>query len=211
MSLLENIVGTGALYRDRGRAVPLRRSIAVKDTPSPLLGRQQLVVQNRPQMAERAVLDGADFEHQIFNSLVALKVAVSNYAMHLSRAERHRIFDALDSLINVDDWHEGDTLPNVIAFRDFLKWMIYSRYFKWTSFGVSNEGRFLVAWKTDRVLLTAAFSGMTGQEGVRWTAEVKSDHGEIGYIVGKCPLRMFAGQAVFYLGGAGNGAEQNSG
>jgi hypothetical protein len=131
--------------------------------------------------------------------------------MHLSTEERHRLFKELDGLINVEHWHEGDTLPSIIAFRDFLKWMIYSKYFKWISLGVSDDGGMLVAWKTPRVLLTAKFSGLAGQEGVRWTAEMTSAKGETGYAVGKCPLRLFAEQAMFFLGGAENEAEQHSG
>ena len=143
--------------------------------------------------------EGTSFSEQIFNSLVGLKVAVSQYAMHLSHAERHRIFAELDSVINVDDWHEGDELPKIAAFQDFLKWMIYSKYNKWLSLGVSDTGHLLVAWKTPRVLLTGEFSGATSQDALKWTAQIKSDKGETGYTVGKCPLRLFASQALFYL------------
>jgi hypothetical protein len=79
--------------------------------------------------------------------------------------------------------------------------MIYSKYFKWISLGVSDEGSMLVAWKTPRVLLTAKFSGLVGQEGVQWTAQITSKKGEAGYTVGKCPLRLFSEQAMFYLKG----------
>jgi hypothetical protein len=139
---------------------------------------------------------GASFEGKIFGSLVALKVALSYYAMHLSADERHRICEQLDSIINTEDWHEEDELPKLLSFQDFLKWMIYSRYFKWTSIGVSNEGNILVAWKTDRVLLTANFEGAGN---VRWAAKVTSGSGEVGHSVGSCPLRLFAEQALFYL------------
>lgn len=79
------------------------------------------------------------FEERLFDSLVSLKVAVSQYAMHLPSDERRRIFDRLDSVINVDDWHEEDNLPILNSFRDFLKWMIYAKRFNWSSIGVSNE------------------------------------------------------------------------
>ena len=159
----------------------------------------------RPKQTEvlyQSIPQGTSFEESIYNSLVSLKVAVSRYAMHLSNDERQRVFQELDSVINVDDWHEGDPLPKVTAFQDFLKWMIYSKYFKWISIGVSDDGGLLVAWKTKRVLLTAKFSGIGGQEAVRWTAKIKSDVGEVGHAAGKCPLRLFAEQAMFYLHGA---------
>jgi hypothetical protein len=189
----------------------MERSASIKDAPL-AEGKKFVVDSKEHRTIVRAVPEiNASFEEQVFNSLVLLKVSISQYAMHLSTEERHRLFKELDGLINVEHWHEGDTLPSIIAFRDFLKWMIYSKYFKWISLGVSDDGGMLVAWKTPRVLLTAKFSGLAGQEGVRWTAEMTSAKGETGYAVGKCPLRLFAEQAMFFLGGAENEAEQHSG
>ena len=209
MSLQERTAETVAVFHGRGKMAALESSASVRDAPLPE-GKRVLLGNRERHTFLQTVPDSASLEAQIFNSLVSLKVAVSQYAMHLSTEERHRIFEELDYLINVDDWHEGDTLPNIVAFRDFLKWMIYSKYFKWISLGVSEEGGMLVAWKTKRVLLTARFSGLAGQEGVRWTAEMTSDKGEVGHAVGKCPLRLFAEQAMFYLRGAENEAEQHS-
>jgi hypothetical protein len=138
----------------------------------------------------------ASFEEHIFDTLVSLKVAVSQYAMHLGRDERARLFEELDSKINVEDWHEGDKLPTPQSFVEFLKWMIYSKHSEWTSIGVSSQGSILVAWRTPKVLLTANFEA---KDSVRWTAQVKSSAGDVGYSAGKCTLRLFAEQAMFYL------------
>jgi len=155
-----------------------------------------LLGSSTPQTFTRITPQQSSFQEKIFTSLVSLKIAVSQYAMHLSSDERHRIFDQLDFVINIDDWHEDDNLPSPQSFQNFLKWMIYSKYFRWTSIGVSDEGNILVAWKTDRVLLTANFAS---PENVRWTAQITSGSGETGHTVGKCPLRLFAEQALFYL------------
>lgn len=153
---------------------------------------------NKTHVVVQSTLQQISIEEKIFNSLVSLKVAVSKYAMHLSATERHRLFEQLESIINVDDWHEEDRLPTPSSFQEFLKWMIYSKYFKWTSIGVSHEGNIMVAWRTPRVLLTANFESA---DLVRWTAQITSHTGETGQTVGKCPLRLFAEQAVFYLRG----------
>lgn len=142
------------------------------------------------------------FDERIFDSLVSLKVAISQYAMHLDASERRRLFEELDSKINVEDWHEDDMLPAVSSLQEFLKWMIYSKHCPWTSIGVSSQGSILVAWYTPRVLLTANFEA---QDSVRWTAQVKSANGDVGHSVGKCTLRLFAEQAMFYLKEASSG------
>jgi hypothetical protein len=205
MSILERNAETSAV-RGGGALAAVERSSALKDNPLPET-KKFMVVGRQLQTLARAIPESANFAEQVFNSLVALKVSVSQYAMHLSTEERHRIFEELDSVINVEDWHEGDTLPKINAFKEFLKWMIYSKYSKWISIGVSDDGSLLVAWKTPRVLLTAKFSGLVGQEDVRWTAQTTSPAGETGYVVGRCPLRVFAEEAKFRLEGATNEGE----
>jgi hypothetical protein len=142
------------------------------------------------------VLAPRTFEEKIFDSLVSLKVAVAAYAMHLSADERDRLFAELDDKINVDDWHEEDKLPAVYLFVQFLKWMIFSGHQKWTSIGVSAVGTITVAWKTPRVLLTADF---VRENEVRWTAQLAGQNGEVGHTAGRCSLRLFSEQALFYL------------
>lgn len=208
MTLAELTTDTVSVFPGRGKVSSLESSTSVKDAALPESKKVMLAIRDAQRFV-RAVPEITSFEEQIFNSLVSLKVSVSQYAMHLTTEERHRIFAELDSLINVDDWHEGDTLPNIIAFRDFLKWMIYSKYFKWISLGVSDEGGMTVAWKTKRVLLTAKFSGLAGQDGVKWTAQILSEKGETGYAVGKCPLRLFSEQAMFYLHGTEDEGQQH--
>jgi hypothetical protein len=174
-----------------------RETIAALSGKIQRLSDQQILLgSSKPQVVTRLAPQQANFEEKVFGSLVSLKVAVSQYAMHLSTQERHRIFDQLDFVINVDDWHEQDALPRPQSFQDFLKWMIYSKYFQWTSIGISEEGNVLVAWRTARVLLTANF---LGSDNVRWTAKIASEDEEPAHAVGRCSLRLFAEQAMFYL------------
>jgi hypothetical protein len=145
----------------------------------------------------KSIPQQAGYEERLFDSLVSLKVAVSQYAMHLAAEERHRIFKRLDSIINVEDWHEEDIFPRVDSFRDFLKWMIFSKNFSWASIGVSNEGNILVAWTTQDITLTANF---WGQNRVTWTATIETATPP-NHAVGDYSLQNFAKQAQFYLSG----------
>jgi hypothetical protein len=144
----------------------------------------------------RSIRHQTNYAERLFDCLVSLKVAASQYAMHLSAHERHRIFNRLDSVINVEDWHEDDILPQIDSFRNFLKWMIYSKDFSWSSIGVSNDGNILVAWSRPNLALTANFST---QNKLTWTAAIETDNGP-AHAVGTCSLQYFAKQARFYLG-----------
>jgi hypothetical protein len=136
------------------------------------------------------------FEEKIFDALVSLKLAVAHYAMHLGIDERARLFAELDDKINADDWHEDDKLPTAHSFVQFLKWMIFAGYHKWTSIGVSSAGTITVAWRTPRVLLTADFAR---ENDVRWTVQITNENDEVGHTAGRCSLRLFSEQALFYL------------
>jgi hypothetical protein len=152
---------------------------------------------NASRMMTLSARPPAPIEETLFNVLVGLKVSVSLYAMHLSQDARHKIFDQLDALINPADWYEEDDPPRQEAFQEFLKWLIYAKFFEWTSLGVSDEGHILVAWNTAQTLLTANFGG-SGD--VRWTARLQSDSG-VEHAAGKSSLKFFEKQAQFYLKG----------
>jgi hypothetical protein len=137
--------------------------------------------------------DEVSLERKLFDALVSLKVAVAHYAMHISTEHRHRIFSELDSILNVEDWHQDDQLPAVSSLVSFLKWTIFSKQPNWTSIGISDEGTILVAWRTPRVLLTANFNA---SDSVRWTARVESETG-IEHSAGKSSLQYFAKQFSF--------------
>jgi hypothetical protein len=204
MSLIDQFQ-TSSVARGSLPSINLNGSSAIRDASRSQP--KQVVVQGKAiKTVSRSVPEAAGFEERVFNSLVSLKVAVSQYAMHLSTEERQRLFGELDSVINTEDWHEEDQLPAIDSFRDFLKWMIYSKYNKWISIGVSDDGLLQVAWKTTGVLLTALFAG---KEFVRWTAQIAAENGEKGYTVGRAPLRLFTKQAMFYLKGAEVAAGQN--
>lgn len=135
------------------------------------------------------------FRQRVFDAIVEMKVAVSNYAMHLAPETRAKLFHDLDEIVNVDDWYEEDALPNTVSFRDFLKWTIYSKRYNWLSIGFSDEGNILVAWRSQYGLLTATFRGNTR---VLWTATRSSPEGET-YAAGESTLQFFEREARLYL------------
>lgn len=131
----------------------------------------------------------------LFDVLVNLKVAASQYAMHFARAERDRLFSQLDDLLSSEDWDEEDELPRSESFSDFLKWTVFSGQYRFVSFGLSDEGFILCAIKSDLALITANF---VGDGHVYWSARVFFK-GENEHAAGKSSLRYFARQVKFYL------------
>lgn len=188
-------------FSPRDEADAARKFAALSNWMSSSSGAQRptgtkLVLSKGSEKIFQQVSAGGSFEERLFHSLVSLKVSISTFAMHLSAAERARLFEALDDTINVDDWHEGDKLPAAASFQQFLRWMIYSGNENWTSLGVSDAGTILIAWRKPKVLLTADFEASGN---VRWTARLTGEDEEIGTTAGRCSLKLFAEQANFYL------------
>lgn len=135
------------------------------------------------------------FQQRVFDASVDLKVTVSQYAMHLTTETRAKLFYDLDEVVNGEDWYEDDPLPNLISFRDFLKWSIYSKRYNWLSIGFSSEGNISVAWKSVHGLLTATF---LGHSRILWTAARSSPEGQT-YAAGDSTLQFFEREARLYL------------
>lgn len=171
-------------------AVVPSHSINAAPRLSPLKGSTISPIEARFRPTEKP------FAQRVEATLVELKAAAAQYAMHLSADQRETIFDQLENIINVEDWYEDDQFPKLSAFKDLLAWSIYAALPQWHSFGVDDDGDVLVAWHSDEVTLTANFDG---NRLVRWTSRYRDDGDSVAHAAGDCSLRQFAKQAKFYL------------
>jgi len=176
----------------RSEVAQLARNASVTDTTRP---NQYILGTGAKKTVVRETPVQLTLEQRVFDSGVQMKVAVAQYAMHLTPETRHKLFHDLDDVVNVADWYEEDPLPRHESFRDFLKWTIYSKRFNWLSIRVSDEGNILVAWRSARALLTANFGGNSR---VLWTANRTSPDGGI-HTAGDSPLQFFEKEATLYL------------
>ena len=104
---------------------------------------------------------------QVFDRSVSLKVTTSHFAMHLSSSERARIFLEIDNVLDAERWEDGEKLPLIEGYKDFLRYLILNSDSSWSSLGSSDEGNFLVAWVQASSQMTASFDGSR----VFWTVK----------------------------------------
>ena len=93
-------------------------------------------------------------ESQVYDRLVALKVATSEIAMHLEGAWRAGLFRQLDNLIDVEEWDFSDTLPTDLSYRTFLRMIVFLGNVKRPALGATSDGNILAGWKSGRDVLT---------------------------------------------------------
>lgn len=135
-------------------------------------------------------------EKQLQYSAMALKQAVAPYAMHLSYSQRHRLFDEIDFLLDVDGWDEDDSQPAQSSFVNFLKWAIETKADTWASLSLDGDGNTVVAFVSGENVITAAF---LPDATVEWTSRLILDDG-VDASAGKSPLRSFAAMSAGLLG-----------
>ncbi len=105
-------------------------------------------------------------EERLFSSLVELKVLTSQFSMHLPSAWRKRLFSRLDILYDVENWSSDDTVISVSSFRSFLRATLTYEPLSNTSFGISNNGNFLTAWKVEDTSLSFEYAD---GDAVQWS------------------------------------------
>ena len=132
-----------------------------------------------------STVPGADLEDMLFENRASLKIAVSKVAMHLSSEWREVLFRQLDTLLQLDNWEDGDsTLIEQSTFMTFLKFVIYAKPSRLPSLGVSVRGHLLVAWSkngehlsieylpNDQATLSLHRLGSRSNETIAWRGHI---------------------------------------
>lgn len=90
----------------------------------------------------------------LFDRLVALKVHASQVAMHFADDWRSGLFSQLDCLLDEENWHFEDKLPQQESFRTLLRTVIYNEIRRRPGLGLSPAGNLIAAWTVERDRLT---------------------------------------------------------
>ena len=122
---------------------------------------------------------------KLYDALARVKLLTAQVAMHLDTEWRSRIFEQLDDLLDVDDWHEDDDPIKASSFETFLRMIIFHSPSRRPGFGVSNRGYLIAAWTSDSDRLTIEF---LPNDTVRWVLSCEVD-GETERAAGETTVR----------------------
>ena len=122
---------------------------------------------------------------KLYDALARVKLLTAQVAMHLDTEWRSRIFEQLDDLLDVEDWHEDDDPIKASSFETFLRMIIFHKPSRRPGFGVSNRGYLIAAWTTGSDRLTIEF---LPNDTVRWVLSCEVD-GETERATGETPVR----------------------
>jgi hypothetical protein len=107
----------------------------------------------------------ASTAERLHAALASAKVMTSEVVMHLDREWRDRLFDQLDDLLDVEDWHEDDEPLLDESFRTFLRLILYQKPGRRPGLGLSHRGHLIAAWTAgaDRLTLECG-----ADDTIRW-------------------------------------------
>jgi hypothetical protein len=125
-------------------------------------------------------------EANLFKNRADLKLLTSQVAMHLSSEERHRLFSAIDRLLNIAEWEDESSEIDENSFRSFLRFTIYARPRNIPNLGVSPDGALLAGWHAeeksvhveflpnDQCMALMRLRSIRGPETIAWRGHVAS-------------------------------------
>jgi len=102
---------------------------------------------------------------QLHRKLSTLKQMTAKVAMHLDSTWRAILFQALERLLDPEDWDRDFAMPSEQSFSTFLRMIIFLHPTKRPGLGLSPSGHFLAAWRSgeDRIVVECLAS-----DEVRW-------------------------------------------
>jgi hypothetical protein len=115
---------------------------------------------------------GKSIQEKLFDALANFKIFTSQVAMHFDLQNRDKLFKQLDSLLDAEEWPEGDLVPELASFRTLLRTVLVIRPKKMPGLGASSRGRFVAAWIAGADRLTIeCFSN----DRLRWSLSVTEE------------------------------------
>jgi hypothetical protein len=96
----------------------------------------------------------ATIEEKLYNSRAAFKIRVAAVAMHLDKEWRDRLFAQVDSLLDADEWDEGDGPVVEASFMTFLRMILLLQAKRRPGLGATSEGNVIAAWSVGKDRLT---------------------------------------------------------
>ena len=85
-------------------------------------------------------------EERLFDARATSKILASQVAMYMQEEWRRKLYRQLDSLLDVDEWTEGDAPLAGDSFATFLRLMLLVRPSKKPGFGSTSAGNLLAVW-----------------------------------------------------------------
>ena len=120
----------------------------------------------------------------LFRNRAELKILTSQVAMYLGSEERSALFAAIDWLLDHAEWEDESTQIDEVAFRSYLRFMIFARPRRLPNVGVGSNGTLLTGWHMeeksvhaeffpdDQCMVLIKFSSARGPETIAWHGNV---------------------------------------
>lgn len=108
---------------------------------------------------------GMSLEEQLFDANADAKIFASKVAMRMAREWKSGLYRQLDSILDADEWLEGDHPLQLVSWVTFIRLMLVLRPKVRPGLGLTSGGHVIAMWTEDRTRLTVECQP---QDTVRW-------------------------------------------
>lgn len=93
-------------------------------------------------------------EEGLYDAKAAAKIFTSKVSTHIKDDWRKQLYLQLDSVLDADEWMEGDEPLAIGSYRTFLRLMLVIRPFVRPGLGLTSEGHLIATWQNGDARLT---------------------------------------------------------
>jgi hypothetical protein len=116
--------------------------------------RRNATISANRTLTERPLTEQASVEEQLFDAAAAAKIITSHVAMHMHTDWRKRLYRQLDSLLDTEEWMEGDAPLSKESFETFLRLMLLMKPKVRPGLGLTPSGQLIATWQAGESRLT---------------------------------------------------------
>lgn len=98
-------------------------------------------------------------EELLYEARAEAKIQTSRVARYIDDGWRRGLYRQLDSLLDIEEWFEGDDPLGTNSFSTFLRLMLVVRPEKRPGLGLTSDGNLIVNWQTGNARLTIECRG----------------------------------------------------
>lgn len=99
-------------------------------------------------------IDRMSTEERLYSAKASAKIFTSQVAMRIPDMLRKQLYRQLDSVLDIEEWIEGDEPLTVGSYKTFLRLMLLMKPSVRPGLGLTSDGNLLAMWQAGEARLT---------------------------------------------------------
>lgn len=103
---------------------------------------------------QSVIPDGERLELRLYDARAQAKILISKVAMHMGGGWRRGLYRQLDSLLDIEEWLDGETPLGTNSFATFMRLMLLIQPKVRPGLGLTSKGNLIATWQANNARLS---------------------------------------------------------